>query len=513
MSDMKNVFILEDSYVQVMRLKKMLEKCGYNLIGTASTGMEAVEKVLDLKPDIVFIDIIIEGDMDGIGAAEEIRRSMDVPIIFTTNYSNSDLVGRALNVSPHAYMLKPLDEDQLRVTLETTCKRIELENEKKELTRQLFLTQKMEAIGQLAGGIAHNFNNILSVMVGNAEMAMKHIDPESENHSRVQRILKSGMSARELTNKMLALTRPEIEDFSVFPARKAIEEIWDVIRESISKSIRVEVSLQDIPGMIKGDINQITQAILNICINACDAMKEGGILSISARELELDAESAMKRPDIKQGKYYCISIKDTGPGIPEEISERIFEPFFTTKKDRGTGLGLYVTMGIMNAHGGWIDIDNGPAGGTTINLCLPLTEGVESNREQSGLRQQDLAGTGTILLVDDEQDFLEVTSELLELEGYRTFTALDGRSALETFEKHRNEIDLVLLDVMMPGMTGDEVYRCLKEIDSGVKVVVCTGFSEEGKAGALVSQGVQAFLQKPFVFPELNQTISSAMKT
>jgi len=510
-NDMQTVFILEDSKVQANRLKKLLEANGYKVAGWARTGAEAVEKVAGLAPDFVFIDIILEGEMDGIAAAEEIKRRLDVPVIFTTNYSNSEYVDRALGVSPYAYMLKPLDEDQLRVTLETIKKRIALEKEKQKLTEELYQSQKMEAIGRLAGGIAHNFNNILSVMIGSAEAALKHTPRSDPNNARIARIIRSGLGARELTLKMLALTRREDSDHTVFPLREALEHVCDVLKESISKNIGIEVELPARPIKVRGDLNQLMQAFLNVCINACDSMEGCGKLTIRAGETESAVEETP--PGADTGKYCRITVADTGCGIPEAIREKIFDPFFTTKeKEKGTGLGLYITLGIVKSHGGHIKVKGREEGGTVVEIFLPCSDAAETPRKKpDGGMEEERTGRETILIVDDEPDFVETMTEMLEMEGYKTISAGNGAGALSAFETHRGRVDLVLLDIMMPGMEGDQVYREMKKMEPGVKVVLCSGFSVEGKVGALLDEGACAFVQKPFEFRDLRNTISQVL--
>lgn len=511
---MKNVFILEDSKTAAHRLIRLLEKNGYVIVGIAETGPEAITKVLELKPDLVFADIILKSpEMDGTEAAIEIRKQINVPIIFTTNYSDEKLVEKALLASPYAYMLKPIDEDQLRVTLETTANRLRMEREREDLVDQLNQSQKMEAIGQLAGGMAHNFNNILSVILGNAELALKNLEPGSPNHIRIGKIVRSGGRAKDLSMKLLALARKEKPSFHSVSMNKIIEDTLDIIRDSISKKIAVETVLDEKIPPVTADANQIIQVILNICINACDSMPDGGGLSIESRRVFLDGRYCRDITGIKPGEYGLIRIQDTGTGIPANLKNRVFEPFFTTKeKNKGSGLGLYVTSNIIKSHDGHIDLDSEEGIGTTVSIFLPVSADASPQPIKAKAANARTGRNETILIVDDEEDFLDMVSETLQNSGYRTLVANSGSKALDLYARRRKDIDLVLLDIIMPEMDGAEVFHSLKKIAPDVKVVFCSGYSGRENISDLINSGA-AFIHKPFDSSDLTNTISSVFES
>lgn len=509
---MDRVFFLEDSQTHALLLRHILERHGCEVVGRAETGPEAVRQAVELMPDFLFIDVILKDEnMDGIDAAMEMRKSLDAPIIFVTSYSNKEIVDRALAVSPHAYILKPVEEDQLRVTLETVRKRVSLEKERRELTDQLYQSQKMRAIGQMAGGVAHNFNNILTTLLGNAEMALRGTADDDPNFDRISKILKSGYRARDLTMKLLSLARKEKFETKPLILNDVICDLTEILAGSIPKNIVIESFVEEGRLVVRANANQLTQALLNVCFNACDSMPNGGILAIEAKTAPALKKQFVNDAGDKPGEYCVVRIGDTGTGIPRDIKQKIFEPFFTTKeKEKGTGLGLYVTLGIVQDHNGFMEVETEEGTGTTMSVFLPVTEedaALDEERPETRRR----AGSETIFIVDDEEDFLDMISEALQLDGYRTFIANSGKKALKMFQELRGEIDLVLLDIMMPGMDGCQVYRAIRKIAPDAKVVLCSGYSDDKKVGDLMSEGISAFLQKPFNSEELGRTLSNIL--
>ncbi len=511
---MRNIFILEDSKTEVFHLKALLKKSGYEVIGTAETGAEAVRIVPELKPDLMFADIIIKGPTDGIDTALEIRKQISVPVIFLTNYSDEHLVDRALQATPYAYLIKPVHEDQLRVTLETTANRIRMEREREKLAEQLYQSQKMDAIGQLAGGMAHNYNNIVSIILGNAELLAKEIAPGGPTFEKLNKIVRSGVRARDLTTKLLSLAKKGKNDFKPVYLGKIIEEVEEILQNAISKKITIKASMEDRDAIVRADTGLVVQALLNVCLNARDAMGDEGTLTIESGRASLEATTRPDGSPVKPGDYCLIKITDTGPGIPKRNLEKIFEPFFTTKdKEKGTGLGLYVTENIIRNHNGHIKISSVEGKGAAVSIYLPPAEAGSHPAEYAKTTRSETTGNELILVVDDEEDFLDMISEMIKQSGYSILQAGGGRSAVELFSKHHADIDLVLLDMMMPEMDGGDVLSEIRKISPNIKVIVCSGYSKNLRLDEILKDGVAAFVQKPFVFSELEETISNLLNT
>lgn len=384
------------------------------------------------------------------------------------------------------------------------------EAEKEALREQLLQSQKMESIGTLAGGMAHDFNNTLAIIMGSAETALRMLPENDPNLKRINKILDASRRAKDLSMKLLTFTRKEKLNVEIVSINAIIKDLLDILKRGISKDVKIKTRLSKNISNAGVDINQIQQAMLNICINAADAMPEGGLLTIETSETALTEKGCNGRPGLEPGKYCIVQISDTGPGIPDNIINKIFEPFFTTKeRGKGTGLGLSITHGIIRSHSGHIDASSGDGEGTTMKIYLPATDEAPAHKEDKPLKATT-KGTETILIVDDDPDLVDMAVEALEIEGYTPLGATSGKQAVELYEKHRGEIGLVILDIVMPEMDGGDVFRELKKIDPDVNVILCSGYADEAQAKELLDEGAKEFIQKPF---DLDDILVGARKT
>jgi len=388
------------------------------------------------------------------------------------------------------------------------------QKDKESLIEMLYQSQKMEAIGQLAGGMAHDFNNILAVMIGNSELALRNIPESDSNAERIRKIIRVGHRARDLTMKLLTFARKEKLEVRQVSPNEIVREMLDMLERSISKKITIQTRLRQDVTPIAADVNQVLQALLNLCINACDAMNEAGVLTVATSDVRLDKAFCRTCPHLEPGLYGLIEIHDTGPGIPDEIRDKIFEPFFTTKqKGKGTGLGLSVTLGVMQSHHGHIELDSKTGRGTTARVYLPTACGDEDMDDITTRAQFQDSVRRTVLVIDDDTDFRDMIVEMLRVQGHRVIVAPRGRDGLQYFSADPDSIDVVLLDMMMPGMDGVDVFNKLQQMREDVKIVLCSGFSVEGRASNLLARGAAAFLQKPFEFHELQDVFARLLKS
>jgi two-component system cell cycle sensor histidine kinase/response regulator CckA len=376
--------------------------------------------------------------------------------------------------------------------------------ERKKLEEQLHLAQRMEALGTLAGGIAHNFNNLLTGIMGNTSLMLLDTDPSHPNYERLKAIEKLVDSGSKLTRQLLGYARKgqyEIKPLNINHVVKETADTFDTAR----KDIRVHQRLaEDLHG-IHADQGQVEQILWNLYVNAADAMIDGGDLFIETRNLSHE-ELRDKPYSVKAGTYVLIEAKDTGSGMDKETMERIFEPFFTTKGlARGTGLGLASVYGMVKAHGGYIDVESRKGEGTTFRIYLPATpQEVPYSPSTPGRLER---GKGTILLVDDEPVVLEVSQRLLEMLGYTVVPARGGREAVGLYRAHLDNIDIIILDLIMQDMGGGETYDQLKELNPQAKVLLSSGYSMDGQASEILKRGCDGFIQKPFEMMELSQRI------
>jgi len=372
-------------------------------------------------------------------------------------------------------------------------------SERKQLEQQLRQAQKMEAIGQLAGGIAHDFNNLLGVIIGYSEILMDRAGEDAKMRNQCEEIKKAGGRAAALTRQLLAFSRQQILAPKILNVNAVVAETEKMLQRLIGEHIELRTVLEVSPGSVKADQVQIEQVILNLAVNARDAMPDGGKLIIETSNVALDETAGLLHPGCKPGRYVLVSVKDTGTGMDEETKSHIFEPFFTTKEPgRGTGLGLSTVYGVVKQSGGYVWVESELGHGTTFKIYLPrVDDGVPENRPKE-LAPELLLGTQTILLVEDDEAVRALTRTFLENGGYTVVEASDGPEALELAEKNSEPIDLLLTDVIMPGMNGQVLAQKMSEAYPEVKVLFVSGYTG-GFADRtnLVEEGAN-LLQKPF---------------
>ena len=381
----------------------------------------------------------------------------------------------------------------------------------KILERRIRQAQKMEAVGTLAGGVAHDFNNLLQAILGYAELLLDIVPRKDRNvRKSLEGIRNAALRGKELTEQLLAFSRQA-------PARKRpvdlnaeIHAVFQWLRRTLPRMIRVDLDLaEDLPP-VWADPAQVDQVFMNLVVNARDAMPEGGVLRVRTRE----ATAPDGTPeDLAPGRYVEITVADTGHGMSPEVLEHIFEPFFTTKEvGEGTGLGLATVYGIVQEHGGAVTCDSAPGRGTAFRIYLPATpERADGRSEETGEEPVRAAGAGTVLVVDDEEMVREVCEDVLRAAGYRVLTAPDGETALEVYASQSDRIDLVLLDLSMPGMGG---RRCLKELIArhpSARVVVATGYLEGDQLSELLGEGALRILHKPYRSGELLRVVGEVL--
>lgn len=374
--------------------------------------------------------------------------------------------------------------------------------EQRSLEQQLIQAQKMESMGTLAGGIAHDFNNILSAILGFASLIKMKITEDHEFYGYIDTIEKSAVRAAELTAQLLAFSRGGKYNQTPVALNYIVNDTLKIIRSTFDRSIEIEKHLHDNLPTIDADAGQINQVIMNLCVNARDAMPDGGRLIIETDSAALTEKYVKKHVGAKKGRYVILSVTDTGGGIGKDVQQRIFEPFFTTKETgKGTGLGLAMVYGVVKNHGGYVSVYSEKGEGTTFKVYLPVSgkpavKGLEKAREVKG-------GNELILVVDDEGVIRYLAKDILESHGYMVLLAENGEEAVNIYRKKKDEIGLVILDIIMPKMGGKKTFLKLKKVNPGVKVLLSTGYSQNGQAKEILDSGVRGFIQKPYLVNEL----------
>lgn len=381
--------------------------------------------------------------------------------------------------------------------------------ERKRMEQQLIQMQKMEAIGTLAGGIAHDFNNLLMGIQGYTFLMLNDLQPDHPHYPKLLRIEEQVRNGAELTRQLLGFAREGQYEVKPVNLAEILKQTTDVFGRT-KKGITIQRHCEKALWTVEVDQGQIEQVLLGLYLNAWEAMPGGGMLFLEARNVSLDGGGRFPYR-IHPGPYVKVSIRDTGVGMDEKTQERIFEPFFTTKEmGRGVGLGLASTYGIIKGHGGFIDVTSKKGEGTTFELYLPASEKKVAPAQKP--HESAEPGMETILLIDDEAVIIDISREILEMLGYRVLTARTGQEAIALYTSRRGEIDLVILDMIMPGMSGGDTFDQLKQVNPQIKVILSTGYSLTGQAREIMARGCLGFIQKPFRIETLSQKIREVLE-
>ncbi|MEI7636545.1 MAG: PAS domain S-box protein [Syntrophus sp. (in: bacteria)] len=376
--------------------------------------------------------------------------------------------------------------------------------DRKQMETRLIQAQKLEAIGTLSGGMAHNFNNILTGIQGYASLMLISMKPDHPNYERLKSIEEQVKSGAELTQQLLGFARGGQYETKSLDINQVISRSATLFGKA-KKDVVMHLSLEKGVLLVLADQNQLEQVFLNLFMNADQAMSSGGNIHLETQRVLL-SDGEMQPFEVAPGAYVKITVADTGMGMDEKTRERIFEPFFTTKKmSRGTGLGLATVYGIVKGHRGFITVDSEVGRGTTFTIYLPASD--REVAKEKTFSSEILTGTETILVVDDEQVVLEVSKEFLESLGYRVYGVGSGQEALAVYLEKQHEIDLVILDMILPGLSGGDTYDRLRVINPGVLVLLSSGYSINGQAQQIMDRGCNGFLQKPFHLEKLSQEI------
>jgi len=385
--------------------------------------------------------------------------------------------------------------------------------EQRALEQQLLQSQKMEAVGRLAGGIAHDFNNLLMVISGYSEFLLERLGPEPALRGPAQEIANAAGRASSLTRQLLAFSRKQMLAPKILDLNGVVTENLKMLTRMIGEDIDLVMVPGAGLGTVRADAGQIEQVIMNLAVNARDAMPSGGKLTIETSNISLDEDYARFHAPLKPGNYVTLAISDTGAGMDSETQSHIFEPFFTTKGPRGTGLGLSTVYGIVKQSGGYIWVHSEPDKGTTFKIYLPRVAEISENLAQIAVPAEPgtVKGTETILVVEDEPNLRYLARQFLEKQGYRVIEAADGAVAMQIAVAHEGMIHLLLTDVIMPGMNGRELAQRIVEIRPNTKVLYMSGYTENviGRNGTL-DAGVR-LLQKPFTLHDLKNRVREVL--
>ena len=622
------ILVVEDERIVAMDLKLRLQALGYDVVGLVSTGSDAVRMAGELRPDLVMMDIRLQGEMDGIESADRIRKDHFIPVVYLTAHSDEETLKRAQVTEPYGYLLKPFQERELRTVIEmglykhraerdlraserryaTTLASIgdgviatdrhatvtflnpvaerltgwpaseavgsrledvfciynestrakvqnpvdrvlregivvglanhtvlarrgggevpiedcaapiredrstgvgaflvfrdvseqrRQEAEQSQLREKLMEASKINAIGRLAGGVAHDFNNLLTIINGYANFLLSGLTAKDPSWESLAAIQDAGERAARLTQQLLAFSRRSMIEPKPLDLNAIVAETTKMLRRLLGDNIEIALVLDPVQDTITADQGQLEQVLINLAVNAHDAMPDGGRLTIETRPLEIREENLADYPDLKAGRFIQLTVRDTGCGMVDEVQARLFEPFFTTKGvGAGTGLGLAVVHGIVNQAGGRVSVSSKVGVGTTFKLLFPSADATVSTPSKG--TQLPIGGTETILLVEDEALVQKVARIALELHGYHVLSASNAAAAFRIADEHSGPIHMLVTDVVMPDMGGRELANAIRSRRPDIRVLFMSGYSEEDNFQHGKVTTTEAFVQKPF---------------
>lgn len=548
------ILIVEDETIVGLDIEKKLKSLGYEVLGQASSGEEAIQKAGELKPNLVLMDIKLKGELDGIDAAHKIKSRFDIPVIFITAYADEQTIKRVTASNSYGYILKPINKRELHTGVEMALyrhqteiqrkkseqelknaydklehrvkartaellringqlkqeieERKQAEKDRESMRQQLIQSQTNQAIATLAAGIAHNFNNALAGIAGNIDLLQLELK-DCESVMKFSEPMRASIQQMaNLTNQLLAYARGGNYQPQVIFLKPFIDAALLLIQYRLGSNIQIITDFSDASLSVKADMTQMQMVLSSILSNAAEAMSNSGRIHIMVNKIKMDQIPVRNNDKLEGGPYASISIQDEGIGMESEICKRIFEPFFTTKI-RGRGLSMAAVYGIIQNHHGTISVDSEPGKGTKVSIYLPL---IPAPIEESPKPEtQIVTGTGTVLLIEDEDSVIEVTRKLLEKLGYHVLIAKTGRSAERIIHSYQGYINLVILDIELPDLPGAMVYSLVKKVRPELKVLVNSGYALDGPVQELLNLGADDFIQKPFTIQALSEKLQTLM--
>ena len=511
-----SIMIVEDEHLIAIDIKKNLENMGYQVASISARASEALEHLKEEKaPDLVLMDIYLSGEMDGIAAASEIHDHYAIPVIFLTAFAESDVVERAREVGAYGYLMKPVGKRELRAMIEIALYKHKTEQDRQQLDECIQRAQKFESLRVMAGGIAHMFNNALHAVLGNLELASMNLPPESPVKYNLREAEKAARKAAELSAQIHVCSGHGFVEHEKLDLTAFVEQVKHLIEAFLPSSVILSLDLASgLPGVM-ADPAQLRQALFALIWNGVEAIDgNSGIVTIRTSVVECDKDSLSEfqvNGVLEQGQYVFMEVGDTGCGMDRKTALNMFDPFFSTKFT-GRGLGLAALLGIVQIHRGGVKVNSEPGKGTSVRVLLPVSKADRSEVKRQSQEIPDWRGSGTVLLVDDEEAVRALGRAMLERVGFSVLTAVDGLEAIDIFNRHSSEVVCVLLDLTMPRKNGRDAFLAIRRIHPNAKVILSSGYAEEDAMHRFSERGLAGFIQKPYQFSSLATTLRRVLE-
>jgi signal transduction histidine kinase len=504
---------VEDSEEDTELEERELRKGGLEFVSKrVQTKPDLVQALREFKPDLVISDYSLPG-IDGMAVLRLVRDvSLDLPFIFVSGTIGEERAIESLKGGATDYVVK----DRLGGFLTKVRRALKEADERersRKLEQELRQAQKMEAIGRLAGGVAHDFNNLLTVITGYARLALARSRPGDPSNGDLEEVIRASEGAASLTRQLLTFSRQQVTAPTVLNLNQRVTELSRMLKRIIGEDVTLVTRLDSSLANVKADAGQVEQVIMNLAVNARDAMPEGGTLTIETRNDTLDEWEARELSDAPKGPHVLLTVADTGTGMTAETKAHLFEPFFTTKAPgKGTGLGLSTVYGIVRQSGGSIDVITEPGRGATFRIRLPrVDESVEAVKGTKWMRRTP-AGSESVLLVEDSDSLRRLVNLLLTRQGYTVLVARDGEDALKVSAGHQGPIHLLVTDVVMPRMGGPELAGRIVTTRPDIRVLFTSGYLDGAGLDLTLENGTTAFLAKPFTPDQLARKVRETLE-
>ncbi|HEY7065393.1 MAG TPA: response regulator [Chloroflexota bacterium] len=512
------VLVVEDDPLLGDMLRMMLGRAGY-AVQVATDGAQGLARIQQGGIDLVLLDLLLP-EINGLELCERVRAEeseLYLPIIMLTAQSRPEQRAAGFQAGADDYLLKPFEREELLARVQVWVRARQrmqaLYDRLRQEQEQLRHAQRLEALGQLAGGVAHDFNNLLTVITGFSELVLQRLGATDPPRSYLEEITKAGERASALTRQLLAFSRRQVLEPEILDLNGVVVDTEQMLCRVIGEPVELRTTLEPALWPIKADRGQLDQVLLNLAVNARDAMPRGGCLTIETANVELDAPFAQAHPPLQAGPYLQLTVSDTGSGMTPEVQAHIFEPFFTTKPaGKGTGLGLATVYGIVKQSDGYIWVYSEPDHGTTFKLYFPrAANGAPAQATPAANARQAPGGSETILVVEDDAQIRGLIRGVLDAAGYTVLEARRGEEAERLAAQHPAPIHLLFTDVVLPGMHGRELAQRLAARHPAPKVLFMSGYTDQ----VVVEQGMiearAPFLQKPFTPEALRRKLRDVL--